>query len=255
MTWDAVHAGDAVIISEPLSTRLGLSTSDTLQLYTNRGLRAFPIAGVYYDYASSRGTAIMSLSTYREVWKDDTITAVVVQLNAIADPATVARDLEEALAPVQRLLARPNQAIRKAALAVFDRTFAITTALRVLATIVAFIGVLSALLALQLEKQREFGVLRAVGLTVRELRSLILLETGLMGAVAGLLAMPAGLALSLVLIRIINRRSFGWTLQTTIVVAPFVQAVIISLLASLLAGIYPALMMGRLEPVDSLRYE
>jgi putative ABC transport system permease protein len=253
--WDAVHEGGAVIVSEPLSNRLGLSTSDTLSLYTEGGLRTFPVAGVYYDYASTRGTAIMSFSSYRAGWGDDTVTALVIQLEPGADPDQTARDLEQALAPVQGLLARPNQAIRQAALAIFDRTFAITSALQALATIVAFIGVLSALLALQLEKQREYGILRAVGLTTRELRSLILLETGLMGTVAGLLSMPAGLVLALVLIYVINRRSFGWTLQMVITAAPFAQAVVISLLASLLAGIYPALRMGRMAPAEALRHE
>ncbi len=254
-TWDEVHEGRAVIISEPLANRLGLSRADTLSLYTNDGPRTFPIAGIYYDYASTRGTAIISLSTYREGWDDDTATALVVQLRPDADPDAVARDLEASLAPVQRLLARPNQAIRQAALAIFDRTFAITGALQALATIVAFIGVLSALLALQLEKQREFGILRAVGLTVRELRSLILLETGLMGSVAGLLSIPAGFALAVILIYVINRRSFGWTLQMVVMAAPFVQAVVVSLLASLLAGIYPALRMGEMAPAEALRYE
>jgi putative ABC transport system permease protein len=213
------------------------------------------VAGIYYDYASTRGTAIMSLATYREIWNDDTITALVVRLASDADPDRVARDLEADLAPVQRLFARPNQAIREAALAIFDRTFAITGALQLLATVVAFIGVLSALLALQLEKQREFGVLRAVGLTIRELRGLILLETGLMGAVAGLLSMPAGFSLALILIYIINKRSFGWTLQLFVDPLPFLEAIGVSVLAALLAGIYPALRMGRIAPAEALRYE
>lgn len=274
-TWDAVREEGAVIVSEPLANRLGLSRaqsrglsraqsrglsraqsrSDALTLYTDEGPRTFPIAGVYYDYASTRGTVIMSLATYRQAWRDDAVTALVVKLKPDANPDRVARDLEAELAPVQRLLARPNRAIRQAALAIFDRTFAITGALQLLATVVAFIGVLSALLALQLEKQREFGVLRAVGLTVRELRGLILLETGLMGAVAGLLSMPAGLALAMILIYVINKRSFGWTLQMSLDLVPFVQAVIVSLLAALLAGIYPALRMGRITPADALRFD
>ncbi len=254
-TWDVVREGRAVIISEPLANRLDLSTSDELRLYTNQGLRAFPIAGIYYDYASTEGTAIMSLSTYRDAWDDDTVTALVVQLKPEADPDQTARDLEQSLAPIQGLLARPNQTIRQAALAIFDRTFAITGALQALATIVAFIGVLSALLALQLEKQRQYGILRAIGLTVRELRSLIFLETGLMGAVAGLLSLPAGLALAVILIYVINRRSFGWTLQMVVKAAPFLEALIVSLVASLLAGIYPALRMGEMAPAEALRYE
>jgi putative ABC transport system permease protein len=255
-TWDTVREGDAVIVSEPLANRLNLPRSGgELTLYTDEGPRTFPVAGIYYDYASTRGTAIMSLATYREIWNDDTITALVVRLAPDADPDRVARDLEADLAPVQRLFARPNQAIREAALAIFDRTFAITGALQLLATVVAFIGVLSALLALQLEKQREFGVLRAVGLTIRELRGLILLETGLMGAVAGLLSMPAGFSLALILIYIINKRSFGWTLQLFVDPLPFLEAIGVSVLAALLAGIYPALRMGRIAPAEALRYE
>ena len=110
-------------------------------------------------------------------------------------------------------LIRSNRALRAGVLEVFDRAFAITGALQVLATVVAFIGVLSALMALQLERARELGTLRAVGMTQRQLWGMTMLETGLMGGTAGLWAMPSGFALALVLIYVINRRSFGWTLQ------------------------------------------
>jgi putative ABC transport system permease protein len=167
----------------------------------------------------------------------------------------VTRALQEALAPVQRLVVRPNQALRQDVLAVFDRTFAITGALQMLATVVAFVGVLSALLSLQLDKQRQLGILRAVGLTVRELWGLVLLETGLMGTVAGLLSMPTGYALALILIYIINRRSFGWTLQMQVAPAPFVQALAAAVAAALLAGVYPAYRMGRTVTAEALRFE
>jgi putative ABC transport system permease protein len=167
----------------------------------------------------------------------------------------VTRELQDRLGPIQHLFVRPNIALREDALAVFDRTFAITGALQILATVVAFIGVLSALLSLLLEKQRELGVLRAMGLTVRELWGLVMLESGLMGAVAGMLAMPTGFALSVILIYIINRRSFGWTLQMSIGWEPFVQALGVAVLAALLAGIYPARRLGRMLAAEALRYE
>jgi putative ABC transport system permease protein len=167
----------------------------------------------------------------------------------------VTRELQDALAPVQALQVRPNQALRDEALVIFDRTFAITGALQLLATLVAFIGVLSALLSLMLDKQRELGILRAVGLTGRQLWRLVSLETGLMGAVAGLLAMPTGLALALILIYIINRRSFGWTLQMQIAPEPFIQALVVAVVAALLAGIYPAYRMTRMAAADAMRFE
>ena len=132
----------------------------------------------------------MSLDTYRRHWNDEALTALALRLAPGANADAVSRQLGDALAPVQRLFVRPNQALRDEALVIFDRTFAITGALQLLATVVAFVGVLSALLSLLLEKQREVGILRAVGLTARQLWGLVMLETGLMGAVAGLLAMP-----------------------------------------------------------------
>ncbi len=194
----------------------------------------------------------------------DTLPAHLVPRNLIADrlfcirqhlPNDAADLLQDGLRGGQRLSVRSNRTLRQEALAVFDRTFAITAAMQLLATTVAFIGVLSTLLSLELEKQRELGILRAVGLTARELWGLVMLETGLMGASAGLLAMPAGFALALILIYIINRRSFGWTLQLQLQPAPFVQALAVAVLAALLAGLYPARRMGRMAAAEALRYE
>ena len=120
---------------------------------------------------------------------------------------------------------------------------------------VAFIGVLSALLSLQLDKQRQLGILRALGLTARELWALVMLETGLMGVVAGLLACPAGYALSLILVYVINRRSFGWTLQMLVEPAPFIEAGIVAVVAALLAGIYPAYRMSKMVTAEALRFQ
>ncbi|MBN1134956.1 MAG: ABC transporter permease [Anaerolineae bacterium] len=253
--WAAMEGG-AVVVSEPYANLAGLPRhGGTVTLYTDVGPRQFPVAGIYYDYVTSGGTISMALDTYRQLWNDEALTALAVRLAPGANADTIARDLGNALASTQRLFIRPNQALRDEALAIFDRTFAITGALQLLATVVAFIGVLSAMLSLLLEKQREVGILRAVGLTARQLWGLVMLETGLMGTVAGLLAMPTGLALSLILIYIINRRSFGWTLQMQIDPAPFLTALAVALIAALLAGIYPARKMGQMLTAEALRYE
>ncbi len=253
--WDAMQAG-AVVVSEPYANLTGLPRrGGTVTLFTSEGARELPVAGIYYDYVTSGGTISMSLDTYRQLWKDEALTALAIRLAPGADADAVARELGDALAPVQRLFVRPNQALRDEALVIFDRTFAITGALQLLATVVAFIGVLSALLSLLLEKQREVGILRAVGLTARQLWGLVMLETGLMGAVAGLLAMPTGFALSLILIYIINRRSFGWTLQMQVDPEPFLTALAVAVVAALLAGIYPARKMGQMLTAEALRYE
>ncbi|HJW90300.1 MAG TPA: ABC transporter permease [Anaerolineales bacterium] len=246
----------AVLVSEPLAYRLELTPrGETIRLQTAEGEHDFPVAGIYYDYASSQGTVLMNLAIYRRWWKDEALSAMALRLPEAADADKVADELEQSLTPVQALEVRPNRELRADVLVVFDRTFAITGALQILATIVAFIGVLSALLSMQLERQRELGILRAVGLTTRQLWGLVMVETGLMGSLAGLLAMPTGFTLALILIYIINRRSFGWTLQMQIEPWPFLQALGVSIIAAVLAGLYPAIKMGQMPAAEGLRAE
>jgi putative ABC transport system permease protein len=253
--WPALLEG-GVLISEPLANRMGgVVPGEDLRLYTASGWQSFSIVGVFYDYASSEGTVLMALSTYRQHWQDQDLTALALRLASGANADEVSRGLQDRLAGQQELLIRPNQELRQDVLEVFDRTFAITVALRMLATGVAFVGVLNALLLLQLEKQREVGILRALGLTGRQLWRMVMVETGLMGLTAGLLAMPTGYVLALILVYIINRRSFGWTLQMMVTPETFAQALGVALLAALLAGVYPALRMGRMAAAEAIRYE
>jgi putative ABC transport system permease protein len=138
---------------------------------------------------------------------------------------------------------------------VFDRTFAITRALQILATLVAFVGILSALSLLQYEKQREVGIIRALGFTSSQLWRLMILETGLMGLIAGIFAMPTGYTLALILIEVINQRSFGWSINLYLTWQPFIQALAVSLTASLLAGILPSRKISKMQTIEAIRYE
>jgi len=246
----------SILISEPLANRLGISApGGSLALLTPLGWQSFPIAGIYADYASTRGTIRISLDVYRRLWSDVQLNGVVLFLTPGADVDAVTADLRAQLTGFPKIQVNPSGALREEALVVFDRTFAITTAMQLVTTLVAFIGVLSSLLALQLEKAREMGILRALGLTVSEMRRLTLWETGLLGASAGLLALPTGYILAWILIFVINRRSFGWTLQMQADPAPFVQAFLLAVSAALLAGLYPAWRLSRMQAAEALRGE
>ena len=164
-------------------------------------------------------------------------------------------DLRARAAGGPEVVVRSNRALREASLEIFDRTFAITGVLRSLTVAVAFIGVLAALLALSLERAREIGVLRALGLTPRQVWRLVTAQTGLMGLLAGVLAVPGGLLLAGVLVFVINRRSFGWTMPIDPSPAILLQGVALAVLAAVLAGLYPAWRMARALPAAALRDE
>jgi putative ABC transport system permease protein len=150
---------------------------------------------------------------------------------------------------------RSNQELREASLAIFDRTFTITEVLRLLALVVAFAGVFSALMALQLERAREFAILRATGMTPAELWRLVSGQTALMGLMAGLLSLPLGMLLATLLIEVINRRAFGWTLWLQVPAGSLAEALLLAVAAALLAGFYPAYRIAAAPPAVSLREE
>lgn len=252
-TWQALTAGGA-IINEPMANRLDLGVGDELTLQTDHGLRAFTIVGVAVDF-DVNNVVFLHDPIYRTLWEDTQISAIALFVAPDVDLDAKVAELQAAFAGKTEVLVRSNRSMRESALEVFDRTFAITVALQLLATVVAFIGILSTLMSLQLERSREIGVLRSTGMTRRQLWRLSLLETGLLGSTAGLIAMPMGILLALILIYIINLRSFGWTLAMQLQPSYFLQAFAVALGAALLAGLYPAWRMGQMQPAGALRSE
>ncbi len=244
-----------VLVSEPLAYRYDLHPSDTIRLLTDTGERAFTIAAIYYDYGSNQGVVMLDLAQYQAAWNDRAISSLGVDAVPGTDVDTLVLQLRGLVGADQIVNIRSNRALREASIEVFDRTFAITTVLQLLATIVAFVGILAALMALQLERARELGMLRANGLTPRQLWGVVLSQTGLMGVTAGLLAIPVGVMLAAVLVFVINKRSFGWTLQFQLDGGLFLQALLVAVLAALLGGLYPAWRMSRTPPALALREE
>jgi len=253
-TWAAIRAG-AVAVSEPFAFRHRLPRHGaTVTLQTDRGPHDFPVAGVFYDYGSESGLVLISRDVYERFWDDRAISSLGVWVAPGHDPDAVVTALRSRLSG-SALLVTSHRALKARALEVFDRTFAVTQALRLLAVVVAFIGVWSALLALQVERTREWATLQVLGLDPRRTWGLMLLETGLMGAVAGLLALPMGWLLAVVLVDVINVRSFGWTMQLQVDPLLFVQALGVSVLAALLASVYPTLRLRRRPLAAALRAE
>jgi putative ABC transport system permease protein len=248
-------ATDAIAVSEPFAFHRGVSTGAVVRIRTDHGELPFRVAAVYTDYASDEGGLMMARSTYERHFDDRGISALGVVAAPGVDLEHLRRDLAVAVGHEQAVTIRANRELREASLAIFDRTFVITRVLRLLSVGVAFVGILSALMALALERARELAVLRAIGLTPGQLARLVTLQTSLMGMCAGLLSIPLGIGLSLILVQVINKRSFGWTLALDLSPLVLLEALALAMVAALLAGIYPAWKMSRSNPAEALREE
>lgn len=253
--WPRYRTGEIILISESYAYRHGIGIGDPVRLLTDHGERTFIAGGIFYDYATDQGMVMMYLDEYRKHWNDPYLSSIGLTLSEGRSPGAVIETVRQALADIPNLLIRPTAEIRETTMTVFDRTFTITNVLRLIAILVAFVGVLSALMALELERTREFAVLRATGLTPAQLWRMIGAQTGLMGLIAALLALPLGLLISTVLIKVINTRSFGWSTEMLIPWHVIGEAIALALGAALLAGIYPAWRMAQTAPAAALREE
>jgi putative ABC transport system permease protein len=249
---DDVANGRGTAISERLAFARQLRVGDSLAVPTPTGVERVPIVATFRDFNTGAYSIVVSLDWFRQRWSDDRITGIGIYLDAGTRPADVEPILRMAL-PAPRL--RTTESIRGISLQIFDRTFQITEVLRLLAGIVAFLGVLSALLSIELERTRELAVLRAIGFKPQELTTTLLAQTGLLGAAAGLAAAPIGIALAALLVHVINRRSFGWSMELIVTAGPIASGLVLAVAAALVAGVYPAVRVIRTGLADALREE
>ncbi len=248
-------ARDAVVVSESLSLRFGVQVGDRIDVPTPAGPRPFQVAAVYYDYSTDRGVVVMDRATFLRHFGDQRPTSLSVYLRAGADAETVRARLMAQLAPTHRVFIHTNTTLRSEVLRIFDATFAITYGLEAVAIIVAVLGVTGTLVTLILERRRELATLRLVGADLRQIRKMIMIEAGMLGAVSQAFGIVAGLALSVVLIYVINVQSFGWTIQFHIPAAFLLQAMAVVLAATTLAGAYPARLAAGFRPADEISTE
>ena len=243
-----------VIVSEPFANKHSVRVNDVLNLPLGDRLVKVTVAGIYFDYSSERGFVIFDRSTLLKYLPHLPATNLAVYVRPGADPASVRHAVEARLANY-RVTVAPNRALRQNAVTIFDRTFAITYALEGVAIAVAMLGAANSLLAMVLDRRRELGLLRYLGAAPAQLRRMILLEAGFLGIAANLLGLALGFVLSLVLIYVINKQSFGWTIQFHPPFLLLAGASTLVWLTTVLAGIYPARAAARLNPIEVIHEE
>jgi putative ABC transport system permease protein len=251
----AAFASGAVLVSESFAFRHRVTVGQSLALHTQSGWRSFSIAGVYRDYGTDRGIVLMQRRHYSDAWRDDAVTSLGLYLAPGYSDETVIAAIRAATADRQSLLIRSNRELRALSMSIFERTFAITTVLYWIAALVAAVGLFAALLALGIERSRETALLRALGLTPRGAGVFVGAQALLLGAIAGIASIPAGLLSAAVLVLVINRRAFGWHIDLQVDAAPILGALLIALVAALLASLYPALRAAGPQVAAALREE
>ena len=248
-----------ILLSEVLATRLQLLEGSKVSITTPAGPVTVTVEGIFYDYATDGGKIVVDQTWYQREWRDDWVTVFSIYLASGADAERVRQSIVTRVAGLDGMTVPPlvirNHELRREILEIFDRSFALTYVLEAIAILVAVLGIVNTLITAVLERRREFASLRAIGAGTSQVERLVLWEAAYLGLIGAVLGVAGGLLLALLLIRVINKQSFGWTIQMTVPGGLILQAVGLALTAALVAGFFPARWAARRPVVEGLREE
>jgi putative ABC transport system permease protein len=252
-------AGEGAIVSEVLANHLHATRESRLSVMTPAGEKSVAVLGIFFDYATDGGKIVIDQSLYRRWWNDDEVTLFPVYAAPDADPERTRSAILETLRQKSPGGLLPtvlsNGELRREILIIFDRTFTLTYVLEGIAVIIAMLGIINTLVTSVVERRRELATLQAIGGSRRQITALILWEAGYLGLLGTTMGLLGGLALAWILIRVINRQSFGWTIQASWPLGLMAQVAAMALIASLVAGFWPARWAARQPLIEGLRYE
>lgn len=231
---------DAVLVSEPFSTRYRTRAGDRITLNTSAGPVSFEVVGVYFDYSSDRGVVMMDNTTMTRHFGAQRPTGLTVYLKDGTRATTVRTEMLAQLDGASGVFIFTNRSLREEVLRIFDSTFAITYALQAIAIIVALLGIVGTLMTLVIERRRELGILRAIGASRGQVRAMVVAEAAMLGTISQVAGVALGLLLALILVYVVNLQSFGWTIHLAIPWWSLLQMSALVVVTTLLAGLYPA---------------
>ncbi|MEO6875745.1 MAG: FtsX-like permease family protein [Opitutaceae bacterium] len=208
--WEPTRNAALALVSEAFAERFHRAVGATVRVATPAGAQTLTIAGIFADYGNERGTIMVDRAQLRKWFADDRATHVSLWLKPAADAETVRAELRREF---PGLAIYTNVKLRAEVLRIFRQTFGITYALEIIGVLVAVVGLALTLTSVLLDRREELTTLRALGFDRHELASAAALE----GAGIATTAVAGGLTLSLalgwLLIHVINKQSFGWTLS------------------------------------------
>jgi putative ABC transport system permease protein len=248
-------AGQAILVTESFSLRHQVKSGDRIKLSTPQGEREFLISGVFYDYSSDWGMVLIEKKLFQSLWNDETLHSAGIYLKEGVSQESFKEILRERYSKPYRLFVVSHRELRNEVLKIFDQTFAITYALEFIAIIVAILGIINSLNALIIERQRDIGIIRAVGAFRKQIEKTTLIEAGMIGFFSHILGLLCGFLLSILLIDVINKQSFGWTIQFSIPLWSLIESWLVVMVTSIGAGLIPARRAAKMNLVESLRME
>ena len=244
-----------VAVSESFARRHKIAEGDAIELAAPGGPQTFRIAGIYLDYTRDQGVILMDRDNYLAHWPAVGAHTSGVHLHDPSQADALGAELRETFGRNTEYAIYSNASLRQRIFEIFDQTFAVTYVLRTISVIVAVLGVSLTLTTLVIEREREIGIMRAIGSSSGQVRRAFLAESALIGVLASVVGLAAGACLAMVLTWVINLAFFGWTVQLRYPWDLMAWTPVWIIAAAAVAGLLPATRAARIQPATALRSE
>jgi putative ABC transport system permease protein len=244
--WVRLRPGDAGFISEQLARRLRLKLGDRIEVSAPGGNWSIEVIGIYADYGNPKGQVTVNIAALLRRFPAIAQTRLGLRVEPLAVPALISALQDQFVLDSRNLL---DQATLKAeSKRIFNRTFAVTSALNAFTLGVAGIALLTSLLTLGNSRLPQLAPLWAIGITRRQLAAIELMKTMSVALITALLALPLGLLVAWCLIAVVNVKAFGWRLPFHVFPLQLIELLGIAMAAALLAALLPVLKLARMQP-------
>ena len=243
----------AAVVNEPFANRFGISEGDTIRIELPGGSLERKVVGVFRDYSRSHGLVVVDRSDFLRFFPGAGPNDIALFLSPETDITAARERFFDAVRGRFLVEALVNRELKSAVLSAFERTFAITTAMYLVTAVVAVVAVVTVLLTLVGERRRELATVRAMGGSRRQLLAMVVAEAGLLGFAAAAAGTAVGLAVGVILVKVVNLQSFGWSLELVLPWGAMAGMALWVVAACLVAGLPPALVAARMQPAIVLR--
>jgi putative ABC transport system permease protein len=249
------RAKDIITISENFARRRNLTVGSTFPITTPTGVHTWTVGAVIVDYTSDQGTIIMERQHFVRQFRDDQVDSYHVYVDDPTKIELVRQRITERFGRLFDLYVLSNGELRDEAMNLVGSAFKVTWAMEVVAVLLALLGIINTLLAAVLDRTREIGLLRAIGADRGHVLKLFAAEASFIGLTGGVMGVGVGAVVGYVLTKIVGVQATGWNFPYLFPLATAAQMLAIAIVASTLAGLYPARRAARLDVVEALAYE
>jgi len=244
-----------VMVSENFVLHFGKRTGDTIDLETPAGKLQARIAGVVVDFASNVGVVYMARTVYKRYWSDLLVNGFALDLAPGASADAVRSEIGRVLGTDMNLVIASTADLRRDLIKTVRSSFADARAIEMAALLVGLMGLFNTLLVSVMERTREFGMLRAIGMSRRQMVRMVLEEALIQGALSAIVAGGLGVWVASLWIRNSLSQTLGWTVHFHFPTSAIAGTLLVGLIVAWLAGIYPSRRAAAIPITTALSHE